>query len=64
MPTMWKIVIGCAIAASITFAVLYFTKSATAYSNEETWTWVDYKGNLRTLTVTRNAKVGQLPSKV
>jgi hypothetical protein len=61
MSTGWKVLIGCAIAVGITFAFLYFRKPATAYSNEETWTWVDYKGNLRTLTVTRNAKVGQLP---
>jgi hypothetical protein len=64
MPTVWKVVIGCSIGAAVAFAFLYFRRSTTAYSNEEKYTWVDYKGNKRELIVTRDAKVGVVPSRV
>jgi hypothetical protein len=64
MSTGWKVVIGCSIVAVVTLAVLYFRKPGTQYSNEEKYTWIDYRGNRRELIVSRDATVGVLGSRV
>lgn len=57
MDTGWKLLLGLSLIAAITFAILYFRKSVTAYSNVEKYTWIDYRGNKRELIITRDAEV-------